>query len=220
MILVNFSDAPSSQPYSIAQAQSVVFTTTSNYDFEASYQQTTLTGAVAGWYTIAETSTACNYNNIASQAKQAATAHGYVLSNYNRYVYVFPSNTCTWWGLGSVGGSPSQAWIHTKWGLSLDVVGHEMGHNFGLYHSHSLDCGTNVVAQSGCTASDYGDTFDLMGNISAGHYNAYHKERLGWLNAGVSPPITTVPSGTRRRNPSRRRRNRMPPPSCRPDAPA
>lgn len=25
-----------------------------------------------------------------------------------------------------------------------------------------------------------------------GHYNAFQKERLGWLNAGASPPITTV----------------------------
>jgi hypothetical protein len=31
-----------------------------------------------------------------------------------------------------------------------------------------------------------------MGNMYAGHYNAFQKERLGWLNAGASPPITTV----------------------------
>jgi hypothetical protein len=197
-ILVNFSDAPTAQPYTPTQAQNVVFGTTSSYDYEASYQQTTLTGTVAGWFTIAETSATCNYTNIASQAKQAATAAGVVLSNFNRYVYVFPANACTWWGLGSVGGNPSQAWIHTKWGLTLGVVGHEMGHNFGLYHSHSLDCGTAAVAASGCTTSEYGDVFDVMGNSSAAHFNAYHKERLGWLNAGVSPPLTTVPaqSGT------------------------
>src|SRR5688572_5926721 len=159
-ILVNFSNAPTAQPYTVAQAQSVMFTTTSNYDLENSYQQTSLTGAVAGWFTIAETNTTCNYGNIATQAKQAAAAAGYVLSNYNRYVYVFPSNACGWWGLGTVGGNPSQAWIHTKHGLSLKVVGHEMGHNFGLYHSHSLDCGAVSVAGSGCTASDYGDVFD------------------------------------------------------------
>jgi len=191
-ILVNFSNAPT-QPYTVAYGQNVMFTTTSNYDYEASYQQTSLTGAVAGWFTIAETSSTCNYGNIATQAKQAATTAGYVLSNYNRYVYVFPANACTWWGLGSVGGNPSQAWIHTKWGFTLPVIGHEMGHNFGLYHSHSLDCGTAVVAAIGCTASEYGDIFDMMGSSNnTPHFNAFQKERLGWLNAGVSPPLTTV----------------------------
>jgi hypothetical protein len=31
-----------------------------------------------------------------------------------------------------------------------------------------------------------------MGNVSAGHFNAFQKERLGWLDYGISPPITTV----------------------------
>ena len=192
VILVNFSNAPT-QPYTVAQAQSVVFGTTSAYDYEVSYQQTTLTGAVAGWFTIAETNTTCNYGNIATQAKQKASAAGYALSNYNRFVYVFPANACGWWGMGTIGGSPSQAWIHTKSGFSLRVVGHEMGHNFGLYHAHSLDCGTSAIAASGCSSSDYGDPFDLMGGSSA-HFNAFQKERLGWLDAGASPPITTVAS--------------------------
>jgi hypothetical protein len=193
-ILVNFSNAPT-QPFTVATAQSVIFGTTSSYDYEASYQQTTLTGAVAGWFTIAETSASCNYTNIATQAKQAAAAAGYSLSSYSRFVYIFPTNTCGWWGLGTVGGYPSHAWIHTRYGFSVTVVAHEMGHNLGLYHSHSLDCGSASVATAGCTSSDYGDVFDVMGssaNNNAAHYNAFQKERLGWLNAGVSPPLTTV----------------------------
>jgi hypothetical protein len=72
-----------------------------------------------------------------------------------------------------------------------------MGHNFGLYHSHSLDCGSVEVADSGCSASEYGDIFDMMGSSNTTpHYNAFQKERLGWLNAGVSPPLTTITSGS------------------------
>jgi hypothetical protein len=143
---------------------------------------------VAGWFTIAELSTACNYTNIASQARSAAAAAGFTLSNYNRYIYMFPQNACGWWGLGTVGGNPSQAWINGS--LALMVVGHELGHNHGLYHSHSLDCGS-VVLGSSCATSEYGDTLDIMGG-SALHFNAFQKEHLGWLNYGSSPPIATA----------------------------
>jgi hypothetical protein len=48
-----------------------------------------------------------------------------------------------------------------------------------------------------CYVIDYGDLIDAMGAAYPGHYNAFQKERLGWLNYGSSPPITTVTtSGT------------------------
>jgi hypothetical protein len=188
VILVNFQDK-AIQPYTAATAQNVVFGQTSNFDLENSYGQTWLTGTVVGWYTIALSSTVCDYSTLASQAKAAAQAAGVNLSAYARYVYAFPQNACTWWGLGSVGGQPSQAWINGS--LALKVVSHEMGHNFGLYHAHSLDCGTTVLGTN-CTTSDYGDTIDTMGNPAAGHFNAFHKDRLGWLDYGTSPGITVV----------------------------
>ena len=63
--------------------------------------------------------------------------------------------------LGTVGGNPSSAWINGS--LQLAVVGHEMGHNFGLYHSHALECGS-VPIGTGCTSVEYGDQLDIMGN--------------------------------------------------------
>jgi uncharacterized repeat protein (TIGR01451 family) len=110
------------------------------------------------------------------------------LSAYTRYVYAFPQNACGWWGTGTVGGNPSQAWINGT--LVFQVVGHEIGHNFGLFHSRSIDCGSTTLG-SNCTTDEYGDPMDTMG-WSTGHYNAFQKERLGWLNYGTSPPITTV----------------------------
>lgn len=188
VILVNFQDN-STQPYTLDFARNVVFTTTSNFDLESSFQQTWLTGDVYGWYTIPVSSTVCDSSSIATYAKQAASAAGANLSAYTRYVYAFPNNACSWWGLGSVGGNPSQAWINGS--LALKVVSHEMGHNFGLYHAHTLECGSTTLGST-CTTNDYGDTIDTMGLSAAGHFNAFQKERLGWLNYGALPAIATV----------------------------
>ncbi len=190
LILVNFHDK-TTQPYTPAQAQSVAYTTTSNFYKENSFQQTWLEGDVAGWFTIALSSTVCDTSTLASYAKQAAAAAGYTLSNYKRLIYGFPQNSCGWWGMGSVGGSPSQSWINGT--FSLKVVGHEFGHNLGLYHSHALECGAAVDTGT-CSSIEYGDTLDIMGNPTSGHLAAYQKERLGWLNYTGMPPVTTVGS--------------------------
>jgi hypothetical protein len=90
--------------------------------------------------------------------------------------------------MGTVGGgtpaSPSRAWINGSY--ALRVVGHELGHNFGDFHSRSLSCDP-----TSCVTSEYGDDRDIMG-ATTGHMNAFQKERLGWLNYGSSPAIQTV----------------------------
>ena len=201
LILVNFSDAPTLQPFTPAQGSAVVFGEMNNYDFEVSYQQTTSVGDVTPWYTLPMTSAGCDPDTLSNQAQAAARAGGYVLSNYKRYIFAFPSNGCGWLGLGTIGGNPSKSWIFANRGFGLPLVMHEMGHNLGLYHSHSLDCGAAVVGSAGCTTSEYGDALDVMGgtpsvgsasNRPSAHFNAFQKERLGWLNAGISPPLTTV----------------------------
>jgi hypothetical protein len=190
VILVNFQDN-AAQPYSVSEAYNVAFTTTSDYDREASSGQTWLSGDVAGWFTIPLSSSVCDPTAIAGYAQTAAGSAGVNVNNYSRYVYAFPTNACGWWGLGTVGGNPSQAWVNGS--LQLKVLAHEMGHNFGLYHAHSLDCGAASIGSS-CVSSDYGDTVDMMGLESPGHFTAFAKERLGWLNYGSSPPLTTVSS--------------------------
>jgi len=89
-----------------------------------------------------------------------------------------------------ISGSPSQSWINGA--FELPVLAHELGHGHGLWHSHSLDCGATAVIGSSCVTNEYGDIVDVMGAGEPAHFNAFQKERLGWLNYGVSPPITTV----------------------------
>ena len=190
VIMVNFRDKQT-EPFSREQAQTVMFTTTNDFYREASYGQTWLTGDVYGWYTIPVSSSTCDTTAIATYAQQAAAGAGANLSAYDHYVYAFPQNACAWQGRGSVGGVPSQAWVN-EW-FELGIVGHELGHNFGLYHSRSMDCGAASIGTT-CITDEYGDTLDLMGAANSAHFNLFQKERLGWTNSGNTPPITTVTS--------------------------
>ncbi len=62
----------------------------------------------------------------------------------------------------------------------LWVYGHELGHNFGLLHSGSLSCSGQVIGGT-CSVSEYGDPFDVMGNIRQGHFNSMQKAELNWI---------------------------------------
>jgi M6 family metalloprotease-like protein len=195
VILVNFQDSPV-QPYSVADAKNAYFGTANSFFSENSYGQTTLTGDVVGWFKIPESILTCNMSSIATDAQTAAKASGVNLANYTRYVYAFPTNSaCGWAGSSNVGGNPSQSWIN---GNTLDIhtIVHELGHAFGLWHSHLMDCGTSATIGTNCSIVDYGDPLDVMGvpQSSSAHYNAFQKERLGWLNYGNSPSIQTVQS--------------------------
>lgn len=199
VILLRFLDSLPSAVASSSAAEATMFgaaTSVSAFFRESSYQQMWLSGTVVGPLLIAMTSAGCNYNQIATLANQAAaTIGGIVLGQYHHIVYQFPRNGCTWSGLGSVGGSPGRAWING--GLGRMVAAHELGHNLGLYHSHALECGAVTMGGS-CNSIEYGDVFDVMGGGGGPtHFNAVQKDLLGWLDYGVSPPITNVvASGT------------------------
>ncbi|NQY87896.1 MAG: cadherin-like domain-containing protein [Colwellia sp.] len=190
VLMANFQENPSEQPLTEMQARELVFGEVSDFFYENSSQQTWLAGDVFGWYTLPLSNSICHSRNEdRDAADQAAIEAGVDLSTYSRIVYLFTSTPCGTSGSGTVGGNPSRATIHGH--FTADTIAHEMGHNFGLYHSKALDCHGETLA-SGCNTIEYGDTYDVMGNPDFGHFNAYQKERLGWLDTNMSSPITVV----------------------------
>lgn len=195
VILVNFQDS-AVEPWTPASVQTMFSGTVNNFIKENSYGQTSIVPTVVGWYTIPDSITTCNTSQMATDAQNAAVAGGVVLSNYARYVYVFPfDSACAFAGSSTVGGKPSESWINGG-GSDFHTMDHELGHAFGLWHSHTLDCGTSATICSGGTVIDYGDLMDTMGTTAdwSPDYNSYQKERLGWLGYGSSPAIQTVAS--------------------------
>jgi len=187
LLLVNFSDDPTAQPYSVDEAWQTVFGTTSDFLLENSFGQTWLSGEVAGWYTL-PLAAGCSSSQIAIAADAAA---GIDPTDYDSVIYVFPRNpSCGWTGMATVGGAPGKVWINGR--LELQVVGHELGHNYGLYHSHALECGELRTAND-CQNVEYGDRLDVMG-FSPAHLNAFQKERMAWMGEGTPFPITAVES--------------------------
>jgi uncharacterized repeat protein (TIGR02543 family) len=134
------------------------------------------------------------YNQLRTDARNAAAAAGYTLANYNLDVICFGAvSGWSWSGLGYVGASG--AWLRNS--FSTGVAGHELGHNYGLNHANFWDTGGASVIGPG-TSVEYGDPFDTMGSASAGnnHFNARYKNYLNWLQAAEI--VTATTNGTYR----------------------
>ncbi len=179
VLLFNFSN-DARQPWTTQTVRGVVFDNADSvraYYADASYGQLTMTGDVFGWFTIDAANTGCDYTTWADQARSKATAAGVPLAGYQYTVYAFPQvSGCGWAGLAYLPGTGS--WINGA--MSLRVVGHELGHNFGVHHASTLSCSTGTFTGS-CSASEYGDPFTIMGAASRRHHSNWHRAQLGWL---------------------------------------
>ncbi len=194
VILMNFADN-SSQPWTQAQVYDVVFggaNSANRYYQDNSNGSVSFSGDVVGWYTLPYTSTTCDNYTWASAADAAATQAGVVLSNYAHKVYAFPRvYACSWAGLGSVGGSPSRAWIS---GYANDprIFQHELGHNLTSRHASSLACGNKQIdASANCAFSEYGDNYDTMGYWNSFQWNAPQKTVTGWIGSANIKTVTS-----------------------------
>ena len=195
VIAFTFPDL-TTQPKTLAQIEDLVWDADSSnpssiraYYEESSDAAFSITGGVLGYYQITATSAGnCNYSTWSSQARTLAatdaTNAGYDL-NTATIVYVFPTvGTCGWAGLGQLPGTTS--WINGY--VDLRVIGHELGHNFGVHHAASVVCRDATGARiaytaresDDCSYSEYGDPFSIMGGSSNLTHHAWQRQQLGY----------------------------------------
>jgi len=150
---------------------------------EQSYGLFTPTTDTYGIYTVPLDTTA-RREDIAREAKLAATVAGVDLLQYQHFVYVSPTTDTVRAGYGDAFG----VWIALApftAAPQFHMLAHELGHHlFGLNHAHSLVCSDGspmgTARNATCQTWEYGDTLDVMGE-GEGHFTAYTKSQLGWL---------------------------------------
>ena len=200
VILLAFQPTPPNQGiytpfWGQAWIQGIMFTGSSSvaaYWSDSSFGQQTLTGSVTPWLTASfPTPATCDYTGIATEAKRVAQLAGYVVANYQKFVYVFTNvPACGWAGLGEVPGT--QAWSNES--NTVSVIGHEVGHTFGLGHANSLPCnGATIATNCPLARPEYGDPWDIMGNVSSRSINAWQKNDMGWV---PDAKVSKHPGGT------------------------
>jgi hypothetical protein len=96
-------------------------------------------------------------------------------SKFRHIMLMLPhSVTCGWAGLGQLGcGSQCFTWYVGNYGKMLNVLMHELGHNFGLHHSSTQ-------------GAEYGDTSCTMGSIFS---NICYNVPQSWVLGVTSPKI-------------------------------
>src|SRR3569623_1951866 len=168
-----------------------------NYYINDSYGLQDITTQVFG--PIKYTLNGCSTTGTTSGTSQLASdLRGMIPGTFQHYLWYFGTNqsACQWSGLASL-GTPDKPSKDTWYNASTNcvVLVQEPGHNFGMQHSSSLACPGASFADdpNSCTASEYGDLCDPMGN-GCRHMNAWQKTYQGWLSGCNGVAITS--SGT------------------------
>ena len=198
VVLINFTNL-ATQPWTKAAVASAVTgaaPSLKTFYEEESKGRMTVGATVYGWYTIDATTTGCDWRTWHTLGWNAATAAGANLSTFTNVMFIWPQTSeCGFAGVGYVPGS----YTYINGTLSVQVMTHEVGHNFGLGHANARNCvvgGTRVTiaANASCTTQTYADPFSTMGNNALRHNQGSQLGELGWLDA--SQKVVGTPGNT------------------------
>jgi len=180
-----------------ASLKSVGITALDRYYREVSRGRVGVTGSVAPWTKISASSLSCTglESKLVSRALAAAKKKGFKASSYQRIEIYHPTCNPYWAGIAELGNSHGPGRYLVIDGSSyLSVFAHEMGHTFGLDHANAYRCkagGTRVTLSTSCSAAEYGDGFDDMGDVpSAGTFATPHLAQLKWLTSAQTKVVT------------------------------
>lgn len=227
VILVNFTDLPT-PAISKSEVEKIMFdrsdpTSVARYYEENSLGHLVFTGTVFDGVTIDAPHANCQDREANEWVSET---YDYMFNTkgidlrkgYNRVILVFPKFKCTTReglpiaGIGTLGGyfdtqteANAQYYI-PSWSYIISnhherhVYIHELGHNLGLDHSNSLDCGKKAIdVYSQCKNVEYGDYLNPMGLLYQGfenkptHFAPAHKAMLDWLgNSAVGTTLRNV----------------------------
>ncbi|GEM_PF-5494603 len=205
VIRVDFSDMPG-DPLTISKANEIV-DDCSAYFADNSYGSADFAqGAVvtdtlrmpqtAQWYKDED-----DYYQLLYDARNAARAADplnwdYVdydggSDNYGVWFDDSPVNIFGWAGLASVGAN--RMWIDGY--FRLNVVGHELGHNFGFGHANAWKVKNGSPIDETSSYQGYANPVDIMGNKDDGELTAWHKGREGWIPSSDRLVINEISDG-------------------------
>jgi len=218
ILIIQFPGVPfSSDVVTPAELHDIYFSNTKmsadGYWREVSYGQTFATGDVFGPFTLDKNYDFSTQQFEGLQAAINAADATVDFTIYNHVVVIWPlPGVSGWGGRGGVGcltlNSPSKgsfAGTEAIMGVGtrqpyqgmVGIAAHEGGHNLGLNHASSLDYVPLVLGLPGADGvhQEYGDRFSVMGGgeggLALGHYNAPHKNKLGWLDPSSILPVET-----------------------------